>query len=225
MSNRDSKQNWLLKLADLRKLIALDREPVESSNLRSVGYDPETETLEVEFESDAVYTYDNVPEEEFENLMEAESHGSYFYWNIRMDFPYERIASNQRGLTAPGIDEMEKVLRNCLKPKDWEVEFTKVENLKLGFIRYTFETNRMWDRKNSRGFYISKSTYKCINSNLTNLAEQNDWDLVPHLKRLEQEKKSLENLPRSKSGKTTLIFTIRFRKADSEQLELECEEN
>ncbi|OQX00458.1 MAG: hypothetical protein BWK73_48340 [Thiothrix lacustris] len=38
---------------------------VSSSNLRSVGYDPETATLEVRFRHGGVYQYYNVPEETY----------------------------------------------------------------------------------------------------------------------------------------------------------------
>jgi hypothetical protein len=37
------------------------RTPVSSSALRSVGYDPQTQTLEIEFNSAEVYQYFNVP--------------------------------------------------------------------------------------------------------------------------------------------------------------------
>ena len=37
------------------------RQPVTSSNLRTVGYDPITRTLEIEFQDGAVYQYDGVP--------------------------------------------------------------------------------------------------------------------------------------------------------------------
>ena len=40
----------------------MEREPVVSSNLVSVGYDPASETLEVEFIKTGVYQYLNVPQ-------------------------------------------------------------------------------------------------------------------------------------------------------------------
>jgi len=69
----------------------MERILVESSNLESVGYDEENEILEVEFKSGAVYRYYDVPPEVYEELMTADSHGSYFYWNIRDVFRYRRI--------------------------------------------------------------------------------------------------------------------------------------
>ena len=39
----------------------MKRVPVSSSNLASVGYDPELRVLEVEFHNHTVYQYRNVP--------------------------------------------------------------------------------------------------------------------------------------------------------------------
>lgn len=47
----------------------MKRQSVSSSNLRSVGYDPETKTLEVEFQNGSVYQYFNVPPQVYKGLM------------------------------------------------------------------------------------------------------------------------------------------------------------
>ena len=64
----------------------MKRTPVNSSNLVSVGYDPRSLTLEVEFRRGSVYQYFDVPEFEHQELMQAESHGIYFNANIRDDY-------------------------------------------------------------------------------------------------------------------------------------------
>ncbi|MBI5374534.1 MAG: KTSC domain-containing protein [Candidatus Schekmanbacteria bacterium] len=56
----------------------MNRTPVSSSNLASVGYDPVNFILEIEFHNGGIYQYFNVPESEFNGLMGAESHGKYF---------------------------------------------------------------------------------------------------------------------------------------------------
>jgi len=56
----------------------MERQHVSSSNLKSVGYDSETNTLEREFLSGGLYQYFNVPESIYNGLMAASSHGSYF---------------------------------------------------------------------------------------------------------------------------------------------------
>jgi hypothetical protein len=69
----------------------VERTPVSSSNLAAVGYDPKTETLEIEFLHGGVYQYLEVPEEVYTELMAASSHGSYFNSMIRGAFSYHQI--------------------------------------------------------------------------------------------------------------------------------------
>ena len=65
----------------------MERKPVSSSNLASVGYDPASETLEVEFQTAGVYQYLNVPEFMWERLMQADSVGRFFNLEIRNAYP------------------------------------------------------------------------------------------------------------------------------------------
>ncbi len=62
----------------------MKRVPVQSSSLASVGYDPATCTLEVEFHSGGVYQYFRVPRQVYESLINAASKGSYFHHNIKL---------------------------------------------------------------------------------------------------------------------------------------------
>lgn len=61
----------------------MDREPVESEALRSVGYDPRARILEIEFSDGDVYRYFDVPPELHLDLMRAPSHGAFFARRIR----------------------------------------------------------------------------------------------------------------------------------------------
>jgi hypothetical protein len=61
----------------------MDREPVSSSNLASVGYDAGSEILEVEFNNGRVYQYYNVPQFMFERMMEAPSIGIFLNTEIK----------------------------------------------------------------------------------------------------------------------------------------------
>ncbi|SFB22224.1 KTSC domain-containing protein [Azotobacter beijerinckii] len=61
----------------------MNRTSVSSSNLRSVGYDPSTSTLEVEFHNGGLYEYSGVPASIHAGLMAASSHGSYFDAHIK----------------------------------------------------------------------------------------------------------------------------------------------
>lgn len=69
----------------------MKRQAVESSNLASVGYDPTSQTLEVEFNTGKVYQYANVPASVHQALMAADSHGRYFNANIRKVYIYQQI--------------------------------------------------------------------------------------------------------------------------------------
>lgn len=62
---------------------AIERTPVRSSALRSVGYDQGQRVLEIEFTNGAVYQYFDVPAEVYGGLMAAESHGRYFNQAVR----------------------------------------------------------------------------------------------------------------------------------------------
>lgn len=61
----------------------MERTPVSSSNLRSVGYDAATRTLEIEFHNGGLYRYTGVPATVHAGLMSASSHGSYFDAHIK----------------------------------------------------------------------------------------------------------------------------------------------
>jgi hypothetical protein len=70
----------------------MDRKYVSSSNIASIGYDSIAQVLEVEFLNGAVYQYYDVPEELYEGLMAANSHGKYLNEFIKKaGFSYERI--------------------------------------------------------------------------------------------------------------------------------------
>lgn len=57
----------------------MNRDPVDSIVIRSVGYDPAASVLEVEFlDSGEVYEYFDVPYSVYLELMEEESKGRYF---------------------------------------------------------------------------------------------------------------------------------------------------
>lgn len=70
----------------------MDRQSVSSSSIATVGYNPETETLEIEFlGSGRVYEYYNVPVFMFERIMEAPSVGIFFNAEIRNDYAFAAL--------------------------------------------------------------------------------------------------------------------------------------
>lgn len=69
----------------------MPRHPVESRALRSVIYDAEARTLDLEFISGSVYRYFEVPEFTYRALMRAQSKGQFFQTSIDGKFRYEEI--------------------------------------------------------------------------------------------------------------------------------------
>ncbi len=69
----------------------MERIQVSSSNLVSIGYDPDTVILEIEFMRGIVYQYSGVPASEYDALMSAASHGMYFFANIKDRYPTTRM--------------------------------------------------------------------------------------------------------------------------------------
>jgi hypothetical protein len=69
----------------------MERTQVSSSNIRAIGYDPISSTLEVEFNNGTVYQYAGVPQWEVDALMSAASHGTCFNANIRNRYPFVKL--------------------------------------------------------------------------------------------------------------------------------------
>lgn len=68
----------------------MQRTPVTSSLVASVGYVPEYKVLEIEFQDGRSYQYFGVPERIYKGLMAAESRGRYFNERIRDAYIYGR---------------------------------------------------------------------------------------------------------------------------------------
>ncbi len=65
---------------------------LESSSIRTVQYNYLNGTMRVEFQSGDTYRYFKVPRMTYQGLIEAESHGSFFYKEIRRaDFEFEKV--------------------------------------------------------------------------------------------------------------------------------------
>ena len=69
----------------------MERTPVTSKTIRSIGYDPNSATLEVEFNSGAIYQYANIPQGEFDGLMGADSQGTYLNTRIKGRYSYVKL--------------------------------------------------------------------------------------------------------------------------------------
>lgn len=69
----------------------MKREHVKSSNIESIGYDSNSQTLEIAFLNSSVYQYFDVPERIFEELMGADSQGKYLASNIKGYYRYSKV--------------------------------------------------------------------------------------------------------------------------------------
>lgn len=69
----------------------MERESVQSSMIRSLGYDSNTSTLEVEFNSGAVWQYYDVPEGVYYDMKNSSSIGKYFHANIRKQYSESQV--------------------------------------------------------------------------------------------------------------------------------------
>lgn len=69
----------------------MDRQPVTSSNIKSVGHDDLNAVLEVEFNTGRVYRYSGVSRFVFNDFLGAPSKGRYFHSQIKGVFEYEEV--------------------------------------------------------------------------------------------------------------------------------------
>jgi hypothetical protein len=75
----------------------MEMTPVTSSQIESVGYDPDTMKLHIRFLSKrgpgSLYQYDNVDLETFNGLVGADSVGRYFGSTIKgnSNYPYRKL--------------------------------------------------------------------------------------------------------------------------------------
>jgi hypothetical protein len=67
------------------------REPVTSSVIAAIGYDPQFQWLEVELKTGKLYLYREVPARIHRAFMAALSKGSFYNSWIRDDYPFVRV--------------------------------------------------------------------------------------------------------------------------------------
>jgi|CXWK01.1.fsa_nt_gi hypothetical protein len=69
----------------------MKRQNVDSSNIRSIGYDEKTEILEVEFQNSHIYQFEGVGKSVHKKLLKAESIGKTFNESVRRKFNFKKV--------------------------------------------------------------------------------------------------------------------------------------
>ena len=69
----------------------MERQFIESSNIKSIGYDHDSSTLEIEFNSGAVWQYFDFPESLWYDFENTESKGSFFHREIKNQYSESRV--------------------------------------------------------------------------------------------------------------------------------------
>ncbi|NDU91585.1 MAG: KTSC domain-containing protein [Ferrovum sp.] len=79
----------------------IDMQPVESSQIKAIGYDSAEKVLAVQFTRGGEYRYFDVPQEKFDALMEAESKGAHLGKHIKGTHEFQKVDSETvNGATA-----------------------------------------------------------------------------------------------------------------------------
>jgi len=69
----------------------MNRENVQSSMIASFGYEADNSTLEVEFNSGAVWQYFDVPESTYYEMKSADSCGKFFNAHIKDQYAESQV--------------------------------------------------------------------------------------------------------------------------------------
>jgi len=68
----------------------MNRDPVNSTSIAAIGYDEQTQTLEVEFRHGGIYQYFDVPARVHQELLAASSIGRYVAEQIKGAYRFAR---------------------------------------------------------------------------------------------------------------------------------------
>ena len=69
----------------------MERKSIESSMIRSIGFDPNISILEIEFNSGAIWQYSDFSESEWYQFESAESQGKFFNREIKGSYPESQV--------------------------------------------------------------------------------------------------------------------------------------
>ena len=85
---------------------------IESSAIKAIGYNPDSQKLYILFHESGVYRYNNVPPTLFEQLQQAQSVGKFYNQRIKaypLQYP-EKPLLNRQQVQHKSIDQIAKLL-------------------------------------------------------------------------------------------------------------------
>lgn len=71
--------------------MAIQWEDINSSNIKRAGYHLDLKLLLIEFQNGSEYEYKNVEQSVYDELIKAESPGTYFAKNIRSVYEFRKL--------------------------------------------------------------------------------------------------------------------------------------
>lgn len=74
----------------------MERHPVDSKLIASRGYDPATQTLEIEFNGGKVYQYQGVTQDAYDAFTSDESAGKHFHRAIKGRYEFKEVPTEQQ---------------------------------------------------------------------------------------------------------------------------------
>jgi lysyl-tRNA synthetase class 2 len=69
----------------------------QSSHLSNYSYDPNTDTLTIQFQNGAIYQYAEVPINVFYSMSQSGGAGTFFHAKIRDQYPTTKIYDPKKG--------------------------------------------------------------------------------------------------------------------------------
>ena len=67
------------------------RKNISSSDISSIGFEPQSQTLEIEFKSGGIFQYFEVSENIYNTLVNSISIGKYFNQYIKGQYNYKKL--------------------------------------------------------------------------------------------------------------------------------------
>lgn len=100
----------------------IERKEVQSSNIKSVGYNADSKKLEVEFTNGSIYQYFSVPDEVYEEFSKSASMGAYHSSEIAKKYKYnctfkpkkEDEEKEENKKSGPSLSELKNRILNSL---------------------------------------------------------------------------------------------------------------